>query len=232
MATSATADTDAGTAAPSPAVPVAAPAGGSLSAGTDGAGQDPSGSATPAGDAVSEVTSTASGTPTTAATAPAADVDGATGPAAPQPVSAQVARQVAVLRGAADGSHTMTLVLTPESLGPVEVSVTVSSGSLDLTLRSAHEHGRAALLDALPDLRRDLEQAGLSVTRADVSRDTGSRFSDQSASYAERQQAFGDRGGHNRGDHRSRPWLGAADTTGGPTPAFQRTTSSGVDVRV
>ncbi len=182
--------------------------------------------------ALAPVAGTAPVVSTTAA-APTAAVDGATGSGAAQPVGAQVARQVAVLRGAADGSHTMTLVLTPETLGPVEVQVTVSKGSLDLTLRGAHEHGRAALLDALPDLRRDLEQAGLSVTSAAVDRDTGgSQFSDRSAQYADRQQGFGDRGGQGRSDNRSRPWLGTADTTGGPTPPTRGATSSGVDVRV
>jgi flagellar hook-length control protein FliK len=167
-----------------------------------------------------------------ATTARAASAEGATGAGAAQPVGGQVARQVAVLRGAADGSHTMTLVLTPDTLGPVEVQVTVSKGSLDLTLRGAHEHGRAALLDALPDLRRDLEQAGLSVASAEVDRDTGgSGLSDRSAQYADRQQGFGDRGQQGRGDNRARPWLGAADTSGGPTPPTQRTTSSGLDVR-
>ena len=43
---------------------------------------------------------------------------GATGDSAAQPVGSQVARQVAVLRGGPDGAHTMTLVLTPETLGP------------------------------------------------------------------------------------------------------------------
>ena len=67
----------------------------------------------------------------------------------------------------------MTLVLTPENLGPVEVSVTLSKGTVDLTLRGAHEQGRAALLDGLPDLRRDLETAGLTCSRLEVDRDTG-----------------------------------------------------------
>jgi flagellar hook-length control protein FliK len=223
----------AGTTSPAVPAPGPAPLGGALSAGADGTGQESAGSGSPSGDGGTEVTAAGIGAPAAAAATPGTDVDAATGPAATQPVSAQVARQVAVLRGAADGSHTMTLVLTPETLGPVEVSVTVSSGTVDLTLRGANEHGRAALLDALPDLRRDLELAGLSVARAEVDRDTGgSRFSDQPAQYADRQQAFGDRGGQDRGNSRSRPWLGAADTTGGPTPAAERTTSSGVDVRV
>jgi flagellar hook-length control protein FliK len=183
---------------------------------------------------VTEVTSAGSTAPTATAAAPSADIDSVTRTAASQPVSSQVARQVAVLRGAADGSHTMTLVLTPETLGPVEVSVTVTRGTLDLTLRGANEHGRAALLDALPELRRDLESAGLSCSKLEVDRGTGdSRFSGQSTQHSDRQQAFGDRGGQARGDARSRPWLGAADTqASGPTPASQRTTSSGVDVRV
>ena len=67
----------------------------------------------------------------------------------------------------------MTLVLTPENLGPVEVSVTLTKGTVDLTLRGAHDMGRAALLDGLPDLRRDLESAGLTCSRLEVDRDTG-----------------------------------------------------------
>lgn len=183
-------------------------------------------------DAAAHTPPVAAATGPVAATAlRATTVEGATGAGAAQPVGGQVARQVAVLRGAADGSHTMTLVLTPETLGPVEVQVTVSKGALDLTLRGAHEFGRAALLDALPDLRRDLEQAGLTVASAQVDRDTGgSGFSDRPAQFADRQPGFGDRGSQGGGDHRSRPWPGAADTTGGPTPP-QRTTSSGLDVR-
>jgi flagellar hook-length control protein FliK len=138
----------------------------------------------------------------------------------------------------------MTLVLTPETLGPVEVHVTVTKGSVDLTLRGAHEHGRAALLDSLPDLRRDLETAGLTCTRLEVDRDTGgSRLSQQAQQQAQqqahhqaRQQAqhgFGDRPGQSDRGERSRPWLRAADISGsGPTPPSQRSASSGVDVRV
>ena len=116
-----------------------------------------------------------------------------------------MARQVAVLRGGPDGAHTMTLVLTPDTLGPVEVQVTLQQGSVDLTLRGAHEHGRAALLDALPDLRRDLEAAGLTPSRLEVDRDSGGAWlgrhnAQQHAHQQAQQQAmaqhqgFGDRG--------------------------------------
>ena len=160
-----------------------------------------------------------------------AATDGATGGAAELPVGSQVARQVAVLRGGPDGEHSMTLVLTPDTLGPVEVQVTVTKGSVELALRGAHEQGRAALLDALPDLRRDLEAAGLNCSRLEVDRETGASLSDrQSAQH----QTFGERGGqHDRGESRSRPWGRPADIGGsGPSTNPNRSTSSGVDVLV
>ena len=175
--------------------------------------------------------------PTAPAVAAVAADAGATGADAAQPVSTQVARQVAVLRGGPDGAHTMTLVLTPDTLGPVEVQVTLQKGAVDLTLRGAHEQGRAALLDALPDLRRDLEAAGLSCSRLEVDRDSGGawldRHSSQQQAAAQQQQGFGDRGQQDRGEGRSRPWVGSADTgSSGPTPSPNRSTSSGVDYRV
>ena len=205
--------------------------GDTASADTGSPGQN--GSATPAPvDGVVETPTTnslAAPAPSTTVTAPAVS---ATGDAAALPAGSQVARHVAVLRGAPDGSHTMTLVLRPETLGPVEVQVTVSKGSVDLTLRGAHEHGRAALLDSLPDLRRDLEIAGLACTRLEVDRDTGgSRLSQQPSQQQAQQQGFGDRSGQPDRGERSRPWLRAADISGsGPTPPPQRSTSSGVDV--
>jgi flagellar hook-length control protein FliK len=150
-----------------------------------------------------------------------------------QPVSGQITQQVAVLRGAPDGSHTMTVVLTPESLGPVEVSVTVSQGTVELTLRGAHEHGRAALLDAVPDLRRDLEAAGLTCSRLDV--DRGGRDGAWSSSQ-QNAGRFGDQGPggrgsqHDRSDGSARPWHGSADRGEGPRATAR--TASGLDVRV
>jgi flagellar hook-length control protein FliK len=208
--------------------------GGSQSAGTGNPGAGSGGAGSPSVDGVTELNALASGAaPAPVATAtPAA---GATGAAAALPVGSQVARQVAVLSGGPDGTQTMTLVLNPENLGPVEVSVTLSKGSVDLTLRGAHELGRAALLDGLPDLRRDLESAGLNPSRLEVDRDTGgSWLSRHAAQQQADQQGFGNRPGQqDRGGERSRPWGSPADTpVSGPTPARHRSTSSGVDVRV
>jgi flagellar hook-length control protein FliK len=158
----------------------------------------------------------------------------AAAPAAPPPrtpVATQVAQPVAVLASGPDGSSTMTLVLTPENLGPVQVHLTVSHGTVDLTLRGAHEQGRAALLDALPDLRRDLQSAGLTCSRLDVDRDTGGSWSTQQQATAQ-QGHSGQHGQSDRGDARTRPWLRPADLGAvRPAPIHPSSSaSSGVDV--
>jgi flagellar hook-length control protein FliK len=169
----------------------------------------------------------------TAATTAVPRAEAATGTAAATPVSGQIAQRVAVLRGGPDGSHTMTVVLTPENLGPVEVSVTVSQGTVELTLRGAHEHGRAALLDAIPDLRRDLESAGLTCSRLDV--DRGNRDGSWSAAQ-QNGGRFGDQGPGGRGGQQdrphgeARPWHRSADTGEGPRASTR--SASGLDVRV
>jgi len=166
--------------------------------------------------------------PAVPTTAPAPTPEPAAPPAPAPPVSGQVAQQVAVLRTAPDGTHTMTVVLTPETLGPVEVQVTLSQGSVDLALKSATEAGRAVLLEALPDLRRDLASAGLSCSNASVDRDVGGSWA------SAQQQATGDRAGQQgQPDGRGRPWLrGAEADPGRPAPGTTATPSSGLDVRV
>jgi flagellar hook-length control protein FliK len=125
----------------------------------------------------------------------------------------------------------MTVVLTPENLGPVQVQVTVSNGSLDLSLAGSHEHGRAALLEALPDLRRDLQSAGLTLSRLDVSRDTSGSFTTQQQTTG---QQWG-QGSQQRGEAQPAPWLRTAADPGEGRPvrtAASSSTSPGVDVRV
>jgi flagellar hook-length control protein FliK len=114
----------------------------------------------------------------------------------------------------------------------VQVQVTVSNGSLDLNLTGSHEHGRAALLEALPDLRRDLQSAGLTLSKLDVSRDTSGSFTAQ-------QQAPGQQwgqGSQQRGEARPASWLRSTPDPGEGRQARTATTSSsaspGVDVRV
>jgi flagellar hook-length control protein FliK len=156
----------------------------------------------------------------------------ATTATAPPPVAGQLAQPVAVLRGGPDGTHTLTVVLRPETLGPVQVQVTLDNGVVDLSLRGAHQHGREALLQALPDLRRDLEAAGVSCSRLDVDRDTGGSWtaSQQSAQQEAQQQAGGEpRGQAGRGEPAPRPWPRATDPAQ-RRPAVPAASTSALDV--
>jgi len=212
------------------ALPVAAPpgSGGTAADSGSGSGAGTRDDGTPATDAVQTTGQAAAAT----STAPVGRSEAATGAAVSHPVSGQIARHVAVLRGAPDGSHTMTVVLTPDNLGPVEVSVTVSKGALELTLRGAHEHGRAALLDAVPDLRRDLEAAGLTCSRLDVDRGGRESFSSSQQHFGRPgEQGPGGRGSQpDRSDGGARPWHRSADRGDGPRATTR--TASGLDVRV
>jgi flagellar hook-length control protein FliK len=210
------------------------------SAGSGGPAGDPASSALtapePAAAVDTDTVVTASGpapaTPGTAVVeaAPAAPAGG------DAPVAAQLGRQIAVLRNAPDGSQTMTVVITPESLGPVTVSVTVTQGTLDLTLHGAHEAGRHALADALPELRRELEGAGLSFSRlqVDTSSDgAGLRNAQQQLLDARAgQQGFSGQPGQQ--DSRARGWGSSSAPLGEGSAALttDQSTSSGVDVRV
>jgi flagellar hook-length control protein FliK len=155
--------------------------------------------------------------------------------APPPPVAGQVAPVVATLASGPNGTHTMTLVLTPETLGPVEIRVTVHNGTIDLGLRGASDAGRAALLDALPDLRRDLESSGLSCSRLQVDREqAGSGQSQERTGWQQGQQQADERGrGQGRGpaDDRGRPWLRTDPDGSRPAAAPTHPASSGLDVR-
>jgi flagellar hook-length control protein FliK len=207
------------------AVPAESPAGSAAGDTGTGAGaeQDSPAAAAPAGP------SPAAGgpAPVPAATAVQPAAAPADADAAP-PVGTQVASHVAVLRTAPDGVHTMTVVLTPETLGQVEVQVTLQQGAVDLTLRGATEAGRAALLEALPELRRDLQSAGLTCTNASVDRGPGNGWA------TAHQQPGGDRSGQQQGrpDGRGGPWQRTADLDAGRPAPVSTTAASGLDVRV
>jgi flagellar hook-length control protein FliK len=223
---------------PATAAPAAAAAPGQPGSGTSSG--EPDDGDRPAGPTVPDPA--AAPQAVTAPVAPAAPVAApAAAPATPPAVAAQLVPHVAVLRGGADGTHTMTVVLTPENLGPVHVQVTLDKGVVALDLRGAHTAGREALVAALPDLRRDLQSAGLTCSRLDVDRDTGGSWSSQQSAQqqaaqqqAAQQQADGRRPGTpGRGEVRPQTWVRRTDPgESRPAPASDRSTSRGVDVRV
>ncbi|WP_222192281.1 flagellar hook-length control protein FliK [Modestobacter italicus] len=219
-------------------LPPAAGAAGSADAGTDGAtggaaGAVPAAAADAPQDA--DAVFTLGGATANATVGAAAEVTPAPAPLPDDaPVAAQLGRQIAVLRNAPDGSQTMTLVITPEDLGPVTVSVTATAGTLDLTLHGSSELGRHALLDALPDLRRDLEGAGLSLSKLDVGTSTDGGSGSRAA-----QQLLDARAGHQGssgqpGQQAPRTWGSVPDAVAadGTPLTTDQSTSPGVDVRV
>jgi flagellar hook-length control protein FliK len=167
-------------------------------------------------------------TPAAPVTAPPAP------PADPAAVAGQLAAHVAVLRGRPDGTHTVRVLLHPEDLGPVQVQVTLAAGAVDLTLRTAHEHGRAALHEALPALRRDLEAAGLTCSRLEVDRDASGSWT--AGGGAGQSGWSGQQGGQglDRGVPRPRGWATGDQPDGARAAAVRPSTSTsgstGVDL--
>jgi hypothetical protein len=80
---------------------------------------------------------------------------------------------VVPLRLEADGVHRLTVHLHPADLGLVSLVAEVRDGAVHLQLAGATEAGREALRDALPDLRRELQQGGFSGCSLDLGSDLG-----------------------------------------------------------
>ncbi|OIQ82610.1 flagellar hook-length control protein [mine drainage metagenome] len=98
----------------------------------------------------------------------AAAITTAAAQAARPQIADQLAPYVTALRHQPDGTHQITVVLHPAELGQVQVMVELRNGTVQLQLSGAHEAARAVLYDALPQLRRELTDAGLTVGSADV----------------------------------------------------------------
>jgi flagellar hook-length control protein FliK len=102
------------------------------------------------------------------ATAAASDA-GAAAATLPAHVAEQIRTHVRSFRSLGAGTHEATLILDPEHLGPVRVRLQVGDGTVSLQLAGASAATADVLREALPDLRRGLEQAGLQLGSADVS---------------------------------------------------------------
>ena len=92
----------------------------------------------------------------------------ATAPASP---AAQIAAPLLALGAEPAGLHRLTVHLHPADLGPVSVVAEIRGGDIHLQLAGSTEAGREALRAALPDLRRELQQAGFQTASLDVALD-------------------------------------------------------------
>lgn len=70
----------------------------------------------------------------------------------------------------ANGSHTLTLELHPADLGRVRLEITVEGAMVHIAMDAEHGLTAQLLRDALPELRRALDAAGLSTGRIDLDR--------------------------------------------------------------
>lgn len=183
-ATAAGAATAAGTAAAGAAANTAAAAGSVASAaGAARTATTPStATATAGASATSPALRTTDETAATPGTGPSASVPGlalatlaaSTTPTTATPATAnatatqtqslpqQLARPIFTLASAGRGDHVMTVHVTPDALGPVTVRAHVGAEGVRVELFAPTDGGRDALRAILPDLRRDLNGAGLS----------------------------------------------------------------------
>jgi len=121
-------------------------------------------SASPATDtaAPQSIAMPAIATPTVRLEAVAASTPAAApAPAQNTPFAGQLARPIFTLATAAPGSHTMTISVTPDTLGPVTVRAHVSPDGIRVELFAPTDLGRDAIRAILPDLRKDLAGAGV-----------------------------------------------------------------------
>ncbi len=70
------------------------------------------------------------------------------------------------------GIQSASLQLSPEHLGPLQVSISVHHGQASVWFGAAHEETRQALERTMPQLRQMLSSQGLTLTDSGVSRDS------------------------------------------------------------
>jgi flagellar hook-length control protein FliK len=122
-------------------------------------------------------------------TAPAAAAPAAPATPAP-PLAAQLAPPIVRLREAAPGEHVLTVAVTPENLGPVQVRAHVGPEGVRVELVAPTDEARRALAAMLPDLRRDLAQGALG-TSVQIAPASASAQSGQTGTSTNGQSAFG-----------------------------------------
>lgn len=184
--------------------------------------------ATAATDTLAAVeVATHNASPRVSATSPVAS----TGASTPAPnLASQLSGPVLALARRPDGTHTVTMSVNPDTLGPVTVRAIVEPSGIRIELHAA-EHAREALRAVLPELRRDLTAfaAGARLDLADGGSGDASRSPERDAAASQRHQDAlhedshqGDaRQGESSADvaahHSSRPHAHVADATGPAT---------------
>ena len=82
-------------------------------------------------------------------------------PSVPQPLAHQLAGPVLDVRASGDGSRQLSISLHPAELGPVNLHVRIEGDVMTIQLASTSESAHDAIRAALPQLRHELQSAGL-----------------------------------------------------------------------
>lgn len=140
------------------------------------------------------------------------------------PLSTQLTGQLTSLKQLPQGDHVLTLMVNPESFGPVRVVAHIGREGVSLEIFGASEQARAALRAALPDLRRDLAGAGLEP-HLELGTGTGERGSQAD------QSGLSDQGDGQQRPARSTFGIGALGSTSSqPTTPSRVTRRGGIDL--
>jgi Meckel syndrome type 1 protein len=173
---------------PSPATPQSTAASGSApgfpaAALAEGVSSRPARTGTPAAAPVTASVDALAAAGTAGATAAPAGQPTSSTAAAPQPAAPaapppgatlqpQLAKPLFTLAGAPQGQHIMTLQVTPEDLGPMTVRAHIDAAGVRIELFAPGDAGREAIRGILPELRKELADAGFGAS-LDVSEQTG-----------------------------------------------------------
>ena len=126
-------------------------------------------------DALAAAGNAAAATPVSHPTSSAAAAPQPAAPAPPQPgatLQPQLAKPLFTLAGAPQGQHIMTLQVTPEDLGPMTVRAHIDAAGVRIELFAPGDAGREAIRGILPELRKELADAGFGAS-LDVSEHSG-----------------------------------------------------------
>lgn len=101
---------------------------------------------------------------------------------AAEPLGPQLTSSVLPLRAGGDGSHQLIIALHPEQLGPVNVHVRILGDAMTIQLASGTQDAHETLRAALPELRHELQAAGLGTAQLSLDGGGGGTtgFSDSS----------------------------------------------------
>ena len=141
-------------------------------------------------------------------------------PTFPTPLASQLTGQLTSIKQLPQGDHVLTLMVNPESFGPVKVVAHIGRDGVSLEIFGATEAARAALRAALPDLRRDLAGAGL-----EPKLELGNGSGGQGASTD--QSGLGQSTGEHRRAARATAGVGTTASANAAAPTITRTTHSG-----